>query len=234
MKTLFNLCLTACITVAGIFTAKAQSPVIGAWSATNGGETSVLLVTPTYFSITNYNAQGFKNTMGGTWQGTGDEAGELSIEFNTADSTQVGKKIEAGVTFDGDQFVTTIGDTKTSWTRVDHGNGELAGLWQITAREANGTMNAMKPGDRKTIKILTGSKFQWVAINTATGQFFGTGGGSYTFENGVYTEKLEYFSRDNSRVGASLQFKGSVNGNKWDHSGKSSQGAPIHEEWTKQ
>ncbi|MBV7530770.1 hypothetical protein [Chitinophaga sp. sic0106] len=234
MKTLFNLCLAVGLTVACMFSAKAQSPVIGAWGATNAGETSILLVTPTYFSITHYNAQGFKSTLGGTWQGTGNEAGELAIEFNTADSTQVGKKVEAGVTFDGDQFVTVIGDRKTSWTRIDHGNGELAGLWQITGREANGTMNAMKPGDRKTIKILTGSKFQWVAINTATGQFFGSGGGTYTFENGVYTEQLEYFSRDHSRVGASLQFKGAVSGNKWDHSGKSSQGAPIHEEWTRQ
>lgn len=234
MKTLFNLCLSVCLTVAGLFTAQAQSPVIGAWGAYNGGDTTILLVTPTYFSITTYNAQGFKSTFGGTWQGKADDAGELAIEFNTADSTQVGKRIEAGVTFDGDQFVTSIGDTKTTWTRIDYGQGELAGLWQISGRESNGTMNAIQPGDRKTIKILTGSRFQWVAINTATGQFFGTGGGTYTFENGVYTERLAFFSRDHSRVGASLQFKGAVNGNKWDHSGKSSQGAPIHEEWTRQ
>jgi hypothetical protein len=72
-----------------------------------------------------------------------------------------------------------------------------------------------------------------VAINTQTGEFFGTGGGTYTFENNVYTENIDFFSRDNSRVGASLEFKGTVNGNKWDHSGKSSKGDPIHEEWTR-
>ncbi|NIG55641.1 membrane or secreted protein [Chitinophaga sp. Cy-1792] len=234
MKTLFNLCLTALLSIAGIFTASAQSPVIGAWTAANGSDTAVLLVTESYFTITTYNAQGVKSTLGGTWEGTSDASAALHIEFNTTDSTLVGKRVDADVSFNGDHFGTTIGGNKTNWSRVDYGNGTLAGLWQITGREVNGTMNAMQAGARKTIKILSGSQFQWVAINTATGEFFGTGGGSYTFENGVYTEKLAYFSRDNSRVGSTLQFKGSVNANKWDHSGKSSQGAPIHEEWTRQ
>ena len=43
------------------------------------------------------------------------------------------------------------------------------------------------------MKILTGSRFQWIAYNTETKQFFGTGGGSYTAKNGVYTENIEFF-----------------------------------------
>lgn len=84
------------------------------------------------------------------------------------------------------------------------------------------------------MKILTGTRFQWVAINQETGEFFGSGGGTYTFDNGTYTEKIEFFSRDSSRIGAELSFKGSVNGNNWDHSGKSSKGDPIHEVWTRE
>jgi hypothetical protein len=228
MKTLITACLSLLL-----ITARAQSPVLGAWSAVKGADTSILLITPAYFSITSYNASGFKSTLGGSWEG-GDDGAVVTVEFNTADSTLVGKNVKATADFNGQQLTTSLGSETTTWTRVDDGVSPMAGVWRITARENNGQMSPIDAGPRKTIKILTGKKFQWVAINTATGQFFGTGGGSYTFDNGVYTEHIEYFSRDNSRVGASLQFKGLVNGNKWEHSGKSSQGQPLKEEWTRE
>jgi len=73
-----------------------------------------------------------------------------------------------------------------------------------------------------------------MAINTETKEFFGTGGGSYTFKDGKYTEQIEFFSRDSSRVGASLSFDGSINGNVWTHKGFNSRGEPLHEEWTRE
>jgi hypothetical protein len=233
MKTLLRVILPVLFAIVFISGVKAQSPVIGAWKSASGNTTSLMLITSGYFSITTYDATGFKSTMGGTWEGTRDDGGTTTIEFNSADSSQVGTRPDAAVSFEGDNLITSLGDHRTTWTRIDDGNSPMAGVWQITGRENNGTMNVMKPGDRKTIKILTGSKFQWVAMNTKTGQFSGTGGGTYTFENGVYTETIEFFSRDNSRVGATLTFKGSVSGDKWDHSGKSSKGDPIHEEWTR-
>src|SRR3546814_4443688 len=82
---------------------------------------------------------------------------------------------------------------------------------------------------RRTLKILTGTRFQWAAINVETGEFSGTGGGTYTFKNGKYTENIEFFSRDNSRVGMSLSFEGDLQGDDWHHQGKSSKGDPIYE-----
>ncbi|MEM1136632.1 MAG: hypothetical protein AAGI07_12415 [Bacteroidota bacterium] len=82
------------------------------------------------------------------------------------------------------------------------------------------------------MKILTPTHFQWIAYNTATGQFFGTGGGTYTAENGTYTENIKFFSRDKSRVGASLTFSFDVQGNDWHHKGKSSKGDPMYEIWS--
>jgi hypothetical protein len=232
MRTLTKLLFIALFAIAYIPQSKAQSEVPGAWKSTSGSTTSLLLITPTYFSITVYDNAGFKSTLGGTWSSS-DNGGILNIEFNSADPSQVGKQLESTARFEDDQLTTTLNGNTTTWTRVDDGNSEMAGVWQITGREANGTMSAMKPGDRKTIKILTGKKFQWIAMNTKTGEFFGTGGGTYTFKDGTYTENIEFFSRDNSRVGASLSFKGAVIGDKWDHSGKSSKGDPIHEEWTR-
>jgi hypothetical protein len=87
-------------------------------------------------------------------------------------------------------------------------------------------------GPRKTMKILSGKRFQWIAYNTATGDFFGTGGGSYTTVNGKYTENIEFFSRDNSRVGAALGFDYELIDENWHHSGFSSKGAPLYEIWS--
>jgi hypothetical protein len=230
MKTLTNLSFLLLMTLAG---AKAQSPVLGAWKSTSGTATSVLLVTPGYFTITAYDGNKFKSTLGGTWKGVSEGAATATIEFHSADKSKVGTHADLTADHAGGKLTTTLWGETISWTRVDDGSSPMFGVWQITARESNGKMNEMKPGARKTIKILTGTRFQWAAINTETGEFFGTGGGTYTFENGAYTEKIEFFSRDSSRVGASLTFKGAVNGDKWDHSGNSSKGDPIHEEWTR-
>jgi hypothetical protein len=119
------------------------------------------------------------------------------------------------------------------WNRIDDGNpGELYGAWLITGRERNGEISRSTPGARKTMKILSGTRFQWIAYNTDTGEFFGTGGGTYTTENGKYTENIEFFSRDNSRVGRSLRFEYEIKDGEWHHSGLSSKGEPIYEIWT--
>jgi len=82
------------------------------------------------------------------------------------------------------------------------------------------------------MKVLSGSRFQWIAYNTATKQFMGTGGGTYTTINGKYTEKIEFFSRDNSKAGLSLTFDYSLKDGTWNHKGFSSKGAAMHEIWS--
>ena len=118
--------------------------------------------------------------------------------------------------------------------RTDNGNANLAGNWRITGRMRDGSIQPIEKSARKTLKILSSTRFQWMAINTETKEFSGTGGGTYTFKNGKYTENIEFFSRDSSRVGASLSFDGSVNNNMWTHKGLSSRGEPIHEEWSRE
>lgn len=120
------------------------------------------------------------------------------------------------------------------WKRIDDGApGQLAGAWLITGRKVNDEMHTIKPGARRTMKILSGTRFQWIAYNAETKEFFGTGGGTYTTQNGKYTEHIDFFSRDNSRVGASLEFDFSLEDGNWRHKGLSSKGDPIDEVWTK-
>ncbi len=98
----------------------------------------------------------------------------------------------------------------------------------------NGTLGTPRSADnpRKTMKILSGTRFQWIAYNVETKEFMGTGGGTYTTTNGKYTENIDFFSRDNSRVGASLEFDFEIKGNDWHHKGFSSKGDPMHEIWS--
>lgn len=111
--------------------------------------------------------------------------------------------------------------------------GALKGAWLFTGRKSGDEISPYTPGARKTMKILSGTRFQWAAYNTETKQFSGTGGGTYTTKDGKYVEHIDFFSRDNTRVGASLDFDFDVQGDTWHHSGLNSRGEPLYELWTK-
>lgn len=192
-----------------------------------------VLLTDHYFSLTSFHPEHrqFNYTWGGPVKMEGQSM-RIFVEFNTWQEQQ------AAV---GNEVVATVGWTKEGLTfngtlfhRAHESNAALTGCWRITARQQNGKMAEMPKGPRKTLKLIAGSHFQWVAINTETGEFFGTGGGKYSFEKGQYTEIIEFFSRDSSRVGAKLTFEGKVEGDQWQHSGKSSKGDPIYEIWTRE
>jgi hypothetical protein len=93
-------------------------------------------------------------------------------------------------------------------------------------------VTTITPGNRRTVKILGGGRFQWIAFNSASKEFSGTGGGTYTAEDGKYIENIEFFSRDSRRVGASLEFDYEVKDGEWHHKGESSKGDPIYEIWS--
>lgn len=110
---------------------------------------------------------------------------------------------------------------------------DLNGKWLITGRGDQSFDKAeVVKRPRKTMKFLWNGHFQWIAFNSDTFQFSGTGGGTYEAKNGTYIEKIEYFSRDDSRVGAALDFKYDLKNGDWHHSGKSSKGADIYEVWS--
>jgi hypothetical protein len=213
-----------------------QSSLAGAWHVQNGTTEQVVIFQDGYFTHTVFDKvnRKFLGSFGGVVSVSGQEL-HASIEFDTKNKEQVGQHVH--YTFQlisKSNLKTNLGGQEQQWTRLDEGNGALAGNWRITARMNNGQIQPMQRSSRKTLKLLSGSRFQWMAINPETKEFFGTGGGNYSFKDGKYTENIEFFSRDSSRVGASLSFDGSVSGNVWTHKGVSSRGEPIHEEWTKE
>ena len=206
----------------------------GAWSRNLDTAVQYLTVVDNYFAVATFNLEGkkFISTRGGTAL---VEKGKMAgtIEFNTLDRTEVKSSYSYDIKLKENTLMLPLEGNAKKWQKVDEATESLAGNWRITAREQSGTMTAIKPAARKTIKILSGTRFQWAAINMETGEFFGTGGGHYTYKDGAYTEHIEFFSRDASRVGASLSFKAEINNGEWHHSGLSSKGDKIHEVWSR-
>ena len=152
------------------------------------------------------------------------------MEYNTYDKAMVGQKVNKNLKNEkGKLFIDDI-----EFKRLDNGQpGKLEGAWLFSGRKRDGEIQTRDTDQpRKTMKILSGTRFQWIAYNVETGEFSGTGGGTYTTENGQYTEHIDFFSRDNSRVGASLTFDYELINGVWNHSGLNSRGEPLYEFWS--
>jgi hypothetical protein len=215
----------------------AQS-LIGAWEryhTSDNGEKlkSVVIFSEGYQVLTTFNAQTgkFIHCNGGTWKLEGDSVTE-KVEFHTDKSERVGSESHFKVTIT-DATLEIVG-SKMEFKRIDNGEpGKLQGAWLMSGRIVDGKTQ-LRDTDvpRKTMKIMSGTRFQWIAYNTETKQFMGTGGGTYTTTGDKYTENIEFFSRDDTKVGASLVFNYSLIDGKWHHSGLSSKGEPINEIWS--
>jgi hypothetical protein len=162
------------------------------------------------------------------------------LDFYTSDSTRVRQPVTYSFGLRKDEFImeATMHGTalKEIWRKVDDTSTELTGSWRFGARvndEGVAGERRDSASPRQTIKILSGKYFQWAAFNFETRQFMGTGGGEYTLQDNHYTEKIRFFSRDNSRAGMSLAFDCRLKGSDWYHKGKGTTGNPVSEVWEK-
>lgn len=206
----------------------------GTWQRHDAPSATVILtIADGYLIETTYETTRFRATRGGPFQQANNTI-NLQVEFDTADSSRVGQTESHPITLRDNKLTISGPNRNQTFDQVDERPTSLTGLWRITARaNETGQLTAMQRGPRKTIKLLTGSRFQWVAINPQTRQFFGTGGGTYTLANGQYTETIDFFPRDSSRVGRSLTFDATVSQGEWLHRGQSSTGNPISERWSR-
>src|SRR5690606_25888534 len=209
----------------------------GAWErsqtdAQGVQRTHMAIVAGDFFSEAIYESSNgkFVGSLGGSLKAEGGNL-VLNFEFSSLDPNLVGTRAslpyflqEGKLLLEGNQ-----------WNRVDDGSpGELHGAWLFSGRERDGQIERRDTsGPRKTMKILSGTRFQWIAYNTETKAFMGTGGGTYTTVDGAYTEQIGFFSRDDSRVGASLPVGFELKQGDWHHFGKSSKGDPMYEVWSK-
>lgn len=174
----------------------------------------------------------FVKTLGGYYD-IGNDALEIKLEFNT-------NFVNDSLTFINIPFSKKkngiqLGlDGEKDFKATPKVKQELDGEWLFASRIADSDKSRRDSSNpRKTLKFLLDGHFQWIAYNTETFEFIGTGGGTFTSKDGRYEEKIEFFSKDNTRVGQKLGFTYELRGNDWYHTGKSSKGDPMGEIWTR-
>ena len=213
--------------------------ITGAWEFIENKDSSapkstIMLFVDGYYVRTQFESPSgrFIGTQGGAYI-LKDNKLHLIIEFDSEIPEKVGNQEITPITLDANGL--SIGLDIQMFSRLNATDTtELQGAWLMAGRVRNGeTSMRDTSGSRKTMKILVGSRFQWIAYDIDTKDFKGSGGGTYTAKDGVYEESLGFFSRDVTRVGLKLIFEYNVIENNWHHKGLSSGGAAIHEIWSR-
>ena len=203
------------------------------WIRLNNDIYEIRIYSDKYFTVSTYNIENntFISALGGIY--SMEECYYEVLEFNSLDSTSVGdtiyySKIKVDVknntgkmSIDGKKFIKNPNED------------QLQGAWLMSGIERRGEMRMRDVNrSRKTLKMLAGGRFQWIAYDVNKKGFYGTGGGTYSAINGKYIENIEFFSRDSNTVGKSLEFDFEIIDGDWHHRGFSSKGDPKYEIWT--
>ncbi len=193
-----------------------------------------LKLSDNYFILSTYKSSPaeFLQTIGGFYEA---ENGTISVdlEFNSDYTKDSISTVEILYKLSDDLLIFNLSDNIV-FRAQESFEQDLDGAWLFATRGPDtGQDRRGEESARKTLKFLMGGRFQWIAYHTETMKFSGTGGGSFTSENGKYVESIDFFSRDNSRVGAELGFDYEVKGDDWHHTGLNSKGKAMYEIWAK-
>ena len=120
---------------------------------------------------------------------------------------------------------------KEIWVKIDSSDGKNITCWKIHEVFRESRWQTIEDSPRKTLKMLTDNYYQVLALNSQTGEFFGSSGGQWTFEDGKHHEIVKFFSKNPSMVKDTLTFKKEIKDSIWNHNGKSSEGEYIQERW---
>jgi hypothetical protein len=237
MKKLLLLCFLSLNLVAGY-----SQTLNGAWKLVEKdskaiGFEAIKLYSNSYFTSAAYEkATGkFLEAKGGTYALTKLSYKE-HLEIDSNEPEHSGTSVEYSISLIDNTM--TITNLKTGeveiWEKFDEAdNYEMAFCWRIHMKRDEGDPNwrTIKYVPRKTLKMLTNSRYQVLALNSETGQFVGSSGGTWSGEGDNYTENIEFFSKDQSNVGRSLEFKRTFQDGLWLHTGKTTKGESMEEKW---
>ncbi|QNF32801.1 membrane or secreted protein [Adhaeribacter swui] len=207
--------------------------LVGAWSYGPATARTVIILTDNVMAVATYDLPGkkFISSYGGTWRIAGNTL-HLKQEWNSAQPEQVGQEMSHPVQLIKNKLVLK----NQTWNRLDDGKpGALRGAWVITGNykddQVSKRPNPFYP--RRTMKVLSGTQFHWIAYNVETKQFLNAGGGTYTTDPNTYTETIEFFTKTPESVGKKVSFNYSFVNGDWRHRGEKSTGGPLDECWSK-
>ncbi|MEO1013440.1 MAG: hypothetical protein AAFX53_19255 [Bacteroidota bacterium] len=174
----------------------------------------------------------FIRTLGGFYTLSGETL-SVNLEFDSNFKEDGAKTLEIPYKLKGQDLLLKF-EGELRFTKSKNPKQDLDGAWLFATRGPDtGQERRGDENPRKTLKFLLDGRFQWIAYNIKSMEFFGTGGGAFTSKGGTYLENIEYFSRDNSRTGASLKFDYELKGKDWHHKGLNSKGEPMYEIWSR-
>jgi hypothetical protein len=110
-------------------------------------------------------------------------------------------------------------------------DNKLLGTWKMVSAKYGG-QEFKFPEGTTTLKHVTPNQFIWVS-HDENGKISRAAGGRYTIKGDTYEEVPEYGLSEDFDVikGKAQVFKWKVDGNKWLHNGKLSNGLTIEEVW---
>ena len=112
--------------------------------------------------------------------------------------------------------------------------GKLVGTWKLVSKKNQEGKEFELPQGTRMIKLLTPTHWMAVTYNE-DGEVSRAFGGSYTLKGDTFEEVPEFAissTYDLERLKGKLQsFRCKIDGNKWYHSGKLSNGGTIDEVW---
>jgi hypothetical protein len=184
------------------------------------------------YTVFEKNPPNYIKTLGGFYKTEQDQL-MVDLEFNSNYETDSLKAWSVPYRLKNNTLILQL-ENEIVFEPTSKISQDLDGAWLFATRGPDeGQDRRGEDSSRKTLKFLKDGTFQWIAYDTDSFRFSGTGGGSYSTKNGVYTEQIEFFSRDNARVGATLKFDYEIKGTDWHHTGNNTKGEPMYEIWAR-
>ena len=174
------------------------------------------------FAFFNEKTKQFFSAGGGTYS-YADGIYTEHIQFHTIDPDLIGASLSFKCTLkDGRWYHTgAIDDSEMNevFEPIESDDRSLLiGAWIMNSyKDAEGHMVQPRRQDTKKIKILANNWFQWAHFNTKEGFFLETGGGRYTYKDGVYHEEIIFFSGDSTLIGKTQRFVAILKEGEWHH-----------------
>jgi len=198
--------------------------------------TGILLFAGKYYcwALFDKSQKQFYGAAGGTFKKGGNTV-EYEVEYHTLRPELVGQRIILNKRGGNDRWTlrSPQGIAVEMKRMKEKAKSPITGGWKITSRETDvGIMQEIEQGSRKTIKLITNERFQWASFDLDSGEFYGTGGGTYVLNDSEYIETIEFFSEDSTRVNMDLTFDYRLEaGDMLYYSGTNSSGNPTKDAW---
>lgn len=198
---------------------------------------AIKLYSNSYFTYSEYDKETgqFIRAKGGPYT-LNDLSYKEHFEIDSDDPLYSGTTTEYVVSLSDSEMMLTNLNTgdQEKWQKFDDAdNYQMAFCWRIHKKKdkANDDWRTIAYAPRKTLKLLTNNRYQVLALNSKTGQFVGSSGGTWSSDEDTYTENIEFFSKDQSNVGKSLTFQKTFEDALWLHTGKTTKEDLMMEKW---